>query len=186
MRCLTAGKAIIDGDDRKNIAFAIEEPTLHQLSADCRFPPENTLAVASGRFHHDAVHLIEEVALALRRLRKRARMLDVIAGLPVVSCLHEVYVFAVLADGSFEIGAKIVEASMPPGVIGLADDVELNVITGEFVEEVFCPRGVASAINVNHDRRVRLGSASRGYSVYPRFHQLGEVIPVLRQLAVRP
>src|ERR1035438_5047373 len=59
--CLVAREAIVNADHWKHIAVMVKEAALDQLTANRRLPPENSLAMAARRLHHDAVDFIEEI-----------------------------------------------------------------------------------------------------------------------------
>src|ERR1035438_8044660 len=56
----------------------------------------------------------------------------------------------------------------------------------ELVEEILGPNLVAASIDVNHDLRTRRISSSRVHARNARFDQIREVVPIVREPAIRP
>src|SRR6266700_1937452 len=81
---------------------------------------------------------------------------------------------------------EVVDAAVPPGIIGLADDVVRNVVGIQSVKKELRPLDVSAAINMNHDFGPRTVSPSSIDSIDPRIYQLSQVVPVGRKLSVRP
>ena len=120
-----------------------------------RLPPEDALAVIVGRIQHGPIHLFQELALACGTFRIGGWMLLVLGRPPVVGDFDHDDVLVVLLGGGVQVIAQIEQAAVPPGIIRLADDVELDASLVAVVEEIFRAFPVTAAIDVDHDQRAR-------------------------------
>ncbi len=75
---------------------------------------------------------------------------------------------------------------MPPGIVGLPDDVVLHAVGIQLVEEPFSLRRVATLIDVDHDARAHAVARAGFHAGDSGLDEIGEVVPIGRQFGVGP
>src|SRR5580658_172912 len=107
---LFSREPVKDRDDRQCIVLVVKKTANGERSSNSRFPPEDALPAPVRSFHHDTVQFIQKGALSFRRLRKRRRLVHIVARLPVVGRLHYDDVFLIFPRHEFQVLPQIVEA----------------------------------------------------------------------------
>src|SRR5208282_1849039 len=157
---------------RKSVAGFVKESSRTERTGYGWFPPKHAFAAAIRSFLHDAIHFFEKLFLSFWGFWKRSGALRIFGRPPVVSGLHDDDVLLIFLRHENHVFAQIVQAAMPPGIVGLADDVILDMVGIEFVEEILGLDLVAALIDVDHDLRRQCISFSRLHPGDSRFHQI--------------
>src|SRR6266567_5123005 len=174
------------GYHREGIAGVVKKTPGPERPSDRGFPPKQTFAEAIGSFLHNTIYFFEKLLLSFRRFWKRSGPLLIFGGHPVVSGLHDKDIFLVLTRHEKHVLAEIIQAAVPPGIVRLPNHVIIHMIGMEFVEKILGPNLVAAAVDVDHDPRMRCISGSRFNTCNARLDQIGEVVPIAGQTAIRP
>ncbi len=132
------------------------------------------------------MHLVEELPLSFGRLGEGCRLAFIFGGHPVVRHFHEDDILLVLVGHENQVLSKIEQRAVPPRIIRLPDDIVVDAVRMPLVEESLCLDFVAPPVDMNHNQGTLGVASSHIDAVNAGHHQLGKIIPIVRQLAVRP
>src|ERR1019366_7172834 len=145
-RQLTSIETVKHIEHRQCVSVIVEESAAAKPACHRRLPPKDTDSAMVGRAQDQAVDLIQEFSLTFRALGKRTGLPLILRRAPAVGHFHEDNVFVIFIGHEDQVLAQIQQCAMPPGIVGLADQVVRHAIRVELIEEVLGARFVSTPV----------------------------------------
>ena len=135
---------------------------------------------------HGSVDCAKKILLPFRTFRKIGLLADKVAGGPVIGGLNYDDGTLIAQRQIVQIATQLIDAAVPARIVGKAHYVEGNMMGDQIVEEPDSRVIVAAAFDLEQNAWQGLRSAAGVNAANPRLKQVSKIIPVIRELAVRP
>src|SRR5262245_20469135 len=92
----------------------------------------------------------------------------------------------VFLSSKIEALPQVEQASVPPWIIGLADDIVAYSVRMEFIEKIFREILVPAFVDMNHDLRTWIISAACVHSIDSGLYQCCKIVPIVGKFSIWP